>query len=536
MKILLVEDDDKSTKALTKSLKPHRYILDVVKDGEAGWVYGSTFEYDLIVLDIVLPKLDGISLCKRFRTEGFITPIILLTSQDTITAKVQGLDAGADDYVVKPFDQAELISRIRALLRRSSTNPLPLLTWGDLLLNLNTCEVSYNGIPLTLSKMEYELLELLLRDSQHVYSTDELLERLWSSEQFPSEATVRSHIRRLRHKLVSVGAPKDFVATVYGRGYYLKAPTTEESTGVPTTLTKSENSLSSEIVTFADKTPSIKLSQTPEGQSPLLVVVSSDSEINQSLLTVAENHGIRIQLVPIPAENASLISLESSAEQVAQPPNAILFQLPSHPPELTQLNQSFPHSRSLWELWRTFTRLYPEAPLLVMGERGELSDRIQATRWGAKLFLEAQTPPEENIEAIIQFLERFNMPKKVMVLDDDQDWLCTLPSLLKPWGFKVTTLADPQQFWTVLQAVIPDALVLGVNLPQINGFEVCQLLRSDPHWHPLPILFLSTLGDSTSQQQAFKVGADDYLCKPVMGAELANRLLNRLQRVRARAD
>jgi PleD family two-component response regulator len=123
-----------------------------------------------------------------------------------------------------------------------------------------------------------------------------------------------------------------------------------------------------------------------------------------------------------------------------------------------------------------------------------------------------------------------------MVIDDDYTWLSTLPTLLKPWGFKVTTLANPEQFWNVLQAVAPDVLVLDVKMPQINGFELCQILRSDPHWQRLPVVFLSSLTDTTSQQQAFIVGADDYLCKPVMGRALAQRILNRLQRIRAYAS
>ena len=650
MKILLIEDDDVLIQVLTKSLAPHRYIIDVVKDGEMGWAYGSTFEYDLFILDIVLPKLDGISLCQRFRTEGFTTPILLLTSQDTITAKVQGLNAGADDYVVKPFDPAELIARIRALLRRSSTTPLPLLTWGDLLLNLNTCEVSYNDKPLTLSAMEYELLELLLRDSQHVFSTDELIDRLWSSEQFPSEATVRSHIRRVRQKLVSAGAPKDFIATVHGRGYYLKAPTTAEAavlaanlapskplypaettplTATPSvpepplsgqkcsltshqqylaflneiwTTTKPKsldqvnslaqtiqdlqadqlspqqqkkaqqiahklagtlgifgltkalyaarqleywldsqvslqpkhaslmNTLATTLQQEIDQAMSIQLSQIPAVPAPLLVVVSSDLAMNQALVKVAANRDIRIQILPISTENETLSLLESSSELAAQQPDAILFRLPSDPAKAATSHPSIPPSGNLSEIWRIFERLYPDVPILVMGERGELSDRIQVMRWGGKLFLEAQTSPEQIIEEVIQFLGRSQLPNKVMILDDDQDWLHTLPTMLKPWGFKVTTLANPQQFWTVLQAVTPDVLVLDVNMPLINGFELCQLLRSDPYWHQLPVLFLSALTDSTSQRQAFKAGADDYLCKPVMGVELANRILNRLQR------
>ena len=651
MKILLIEDDDVLIKVLTKSLKPHRYILDVVKDGEMGWTYGSTFEYDLIMLDIVLPKLDGISLCQRFRAEGFTTPILLLTSQDTITAKVRGLDAGADDYVVKPFDPAELVARIRALLRRSSTTPLPLLSWGDLLLNLSTCEVSYNGQPLTLSAMEYELLELLLRDSQHVFSTDELIDRLWSSEQFPSEATVRSHIRRVRQKLVSVGAPKDFIATVHGRGYYLKAPVTTPKDSEPffatrdqsqpltpsTTelltakannreqllagqdralaskpeylaflnetwtatkpksleqinilfqivrdlkadqlrsqqqkqaqqiahklagtlgifgLTKSvqaarqlESCLDCQICLYPEQallihtlattlqqdiedTVLIQMSQITEGLSPLLLLATSDSATHQSLVDIAATRGIRIQIASIPTEITSLTTLESISGSDQQP-DAILFQLPTDSAESDTHGPSTPQAHNLRKIWRMFEHLYPDTPILVMGERGELSDRIQATRWGGKLFLEAQTPPEQIIEGVIQFLGRSKLPNKVMILDDDQDWLCALPALLKPWGFKVTTLANPQQFWTVLKAVTPDALVLDVNMPQINGFELCQLLRNDPYWRQLPVLFLSALTDPSSQSQAFKAGADDYLCKPVRGGELAHRILNRLQR------
>jgi DNA-binding response OmpR family regulator len=125
---------------------------------------------------------------------------------------------------------------------------------------------------------------------------------------------------------------------------------------------------------------------------------------------------------------------------------------------------------------------------------------------------------------------------KVMIVDDDQTWLRTLPKLLKPWEFKVTTLADVQQFWTVLRTVHPDVLVLDVNMPQINGLELCQLLRNDPQWQRLPVLFLSVLDDSATQNQAFTVGADDYLCKPVKPVDLANRILNRLRRIRAWAS
>lgn len=224
MKILLVEDDPILITLLRQSLAAERYVLDIVEDGEQGWLYGSTFEYDLVILDIMLPKLNGICLCQRFRAEGYSFPILLLTAQASSSAKVQGFDAGADDYVVKPFDQAELLARLRALLRRCSASPLPILSWGELRLNPSTCEVSYGDQLLRLTTKEYDLLEMLLRQSHHVFSIDEILDRLWSSEAFPAEATVRSHLRRLRQKLTEAGAPPDLIGTLHGRGYYLNPP------------------------------------------------------------------------------------------------------------------------------------------------------------------------------------------------------------------------------------------------------------------------------------------------------------------------
>jgi len=370
MKILLIENDEGLTQVLTKILTAHHHVVDVAQDGEMGWTYGSTFEYDLIVLDGVLPKLNGIRLCQRFRANGYATPILLLTARDSSAMNAQGLDAGADDCVVKPIDPVELMARIRALQRRSSGNPFPLLAWGALFLDPRTCEVTYNSQPVSLTTKEYEFLELLLRDSQYVFSSEELVDRLWSSEAFPSEATVRSHLRRLRQKLAAAGAPPDFITTLHGRGYYLKAIETE---AVPE-------------VSFA----------------------------------------------------------------------------------------------------------YPKSDAL----------------------------------------EKRDLPIKVMSVDSDRAWLNILPTLLKPWGFKVTTLADPQQFWIILQAVAPDVLILEVDMPEINGFELCQMLRGDRRWQRLPVLFVSVLNDDATQQQAFTAGADDYLCKPVMGVALANRILSRLQRMR----
>ncbi|MBL1178354.1 response regulator [Pantanalinema sp. GBBB05] len=611
MKILLVEDDDGLVKLLTKCFADQHYIVDAVKDGETGWSYASTFEYDLIVLDVVLPKGDGINLCQRLRTAGHTTPILLLTAQDTSTTKVQGLDAGADDYVVKPFDLAELIARIRALLRRGRAQPFPLLQWGDLCLNPSTSQITYADRPLTLTTKEYELLELLLRESQQVLSAEEILDRLWSAAEFPSEATVRSHIRRIRRKLVVAGAPPDLIATIHGRGYYLKAPAADAADPVSlaqqvecnsytppadaqqqylaflnqTWLTTRLSSLqrvtelqqllqalhfeqltaeqhqqakqiahnlagtlgvfgltravelSRQLEDHLSRHPALPQQDAPglaalaaavqhqieqtitipaaflTGSPPLRILsVNLEAELAQSLISIAAASGMHLEL----ATSKSL-----PAEPTEQRPDMILLRRIS--------------DGSVTTVMPRLAQRYPSVPMAVIYDRGDLSDRLTAVRQGSQLFLDAAMPPQQMLTCVKQFLHRAPRSAKVILVDDDPAWLSTLSTLLKPWKFEITTLAEPQQFWQVLQTVTPDVVVMDALMPQLTGFELCQIVRSDPYWQRLPILFLSALTDTHSQNHAFTVGADDYLCKPIAGVALAHRILQRLERVRTLA-
>ncbi|KAF3885099.1 MULTISPECIES: response regulator transcription factor [Nostocales] len=222
MRILLVEDNGRLAEALCEALTDQLYVVDLVKDGESAWKQIKIIAYDLILLDIMLPLLDGISLCQRLRHHGYTLPILMLTACDTRTDKINGLDAGADDYVVKPFDLQELLARIRALLRRGSFAPTPTLTWGSLHLNPSTYEVTYLNAPLQLTPKEFSLLELLLRNGRRVLSRAVILENLWNSENPPEEDTVKAHIKALRQKLRSVAAPDDLIETIHGLGYRMK--------------------------------------------------------------------------------------------------------------------------------------------------------------------------------------------------------------------------------------------------------------------------------------------------------------------------
>jgi DNA-binding response OmpR family regulator len=223
MQILLVEDDAHLSTSLNEALTAQRYVVDLVKDGEAAWERVNSFTYDLILMDLTIPKLDGIQLCQRLRNHGRRIPVLMLTARDTSLDKVIGLDAGADAYMVKPFNLQELLAQIRALLRRGQSTMTPVLQWGSLQLNPVTYEVTYQRSPIRLTPKEFALLEALLRYGRRVLSRPALIEQAWPTQETPEADTVKSYIKNLRAKLKAAGAPKDFIETVHGVGYRLKA-------------------------------------------------------------------------------------------------------------------------------------------------------------------------------------------------------------------------------------------------------------------------------------------------------------------------
>lgn len=230
MRILIVEDDIQLSEVLTEALTRRQYLVDVARDGIAAWNLVEAVPYDLIVLDVTLPKLNGIQLCQQLRateTSHFkqsksAMPILMLTARDTVADKIIGLDAGADDYVTKPFDLEELMARVRALLRRGSSSSEIHLRWGKLQLNPSTHEALFDNQLLVLTPKEFALLELLVASGRRILSRSGIIDKLWSAEGSPAEETVTSHIRGLRHKLRALGAPDDFIETVHGLGYRLK--------------------------------------------------------------------------------------------------------------------------------------------------------------------------------------------------------------------------------------------------------------------------------------------------------------------------
>lgn len=223
MRILLIEDDDRIAEPLVEHLSHQYHIVDQAQDGITGWEQALAAPYDLILLDLMLPCLDGITLCQRLRKSGCKALILMLTAKDTTTDKIIGLDAGADDYLVKPFKIQELAARIRALSRRVPDIQPPILTYGNLQLDPSNYQVTYAGTLLALTPKEYMLLEIFLRNPKRVFTRSELLDKLWELEDISGEETVKTHLRNLRRKIKEAGSDSEFIENVYGIGYRLQS-------------------------------------------------------------------------------------------------------------------------------------------------------------------------------------------------------------------------------------------------------------------------------------------------------------------------
>lgn len=223
MRILLVEDDTDLAQFIRKGLKEEHYAVDVAADGEKGLELALNNAYDLLILDIMLPKLDGLTLCRRIRAKGNMTPVLLLTARNTVEDKVSGFDTGADQFLPKPFAFVELLAQIRALLRRGSTQQIVQLQAADLRLDPASHRVWRAGHEIALTNKEYALLEFLLRNKNRVLTRTAIIEHVWDISYDPMTNIVDAHIRALRAKIDRDFSPP-LIATVRGAGYMLEEP------------------------------------------------------------------------------------------------------------------------------------------------------------------------------------------------------------------------------------------------------------------------------------------------------------------------
>ncbi len=222
MRILLVEDDPSLADALRRGLAEQSYAVDVVEDGESALQMTCTESYDLVVLDVMLPRLDGYEICRRLRAQGNTVPVLMLTARDAIDDRVVGLDSGADDYLTKPFAFRELLARLRALLRREATHSKsPVLCVADLELDPSTRSVRRAGVQVELTNKEFAVLELFLRHPNQVLSRTQIADHIWDQGFVALSNVVEVYVGLLRRKLGDTSEPR-LLETVRGVGYRLR--------------------------------------------------------------------------------------------------------------------------------------------------------------------------------------------------------------------------------------------------------------------------------------------------------------------------
>ncbi|MEH1815697.1 MAG: response regulator [Nostoc sp.] len=611
MKILLVEDDVLLSTALFELLSANRYTIDIASNGQAGLELALSTEYELILLDWLIPKLDGITLCRQLREQGYRKSILLLTGKNSNADIVAGLDAGADDYVIKPFNPEALLARIRSLLRRNEAISSSTLTWGNLCLYPSAGRVTCNEQEIPLTAKEYKLLELFLQNPDRIFSRAVIIDRLWGFDDTPTENAVTTHIKDLRKKLKTVGLAEDFLETVYGMGYRIKPapnrsisvgetnqdgkkkPGPKDMTSVNRVLERFRNSFAGQVVVLERAKTALlagnlneelhqqalreahKLAGSmgsfgyPEGsrlarkiehlllgdfslspdqisdfsqlvtalqqeltkpaitstaqkfpinQSYRLLVIDDDTTLTEQLQAEADSWGMRMKVAPNLATARSLFSLKT--------------------PDVVLLDLSFPTTEEDGLiLLSEIVQRSPNIPVIVFTGRDTLADRLAVSRLGARQFLHKPATTEQIFQAIARVLPQPQTSEaKVLIVDDDHVILAGLSALLTPWGLEVTTLSQSQQFWQVLIATSPDLVVLDLEMPIVNGLELCQVVRQDAQWGDLPILVVTAHTEAEFLQQAFAAGADDFISKPVLGPELVTRVLSRIQRTRRRSQ
>ncbi len=472
MRILLTEDDHRLSKKLVSVLSRENYIVDAAFNSEESLQFIKIFPYDLLILDIILPGVDGITLCRKLRDRNFKNPILLLTAKNANEDKIKAFDAGADDYLVKPFNLQELLARIKALLRRNYADFIKALEWEKLCIIPDRKTVTYKNNEINLTITEYQLVELFLRHKKRLFSCGDIIEHLYLFEDPPTKNTIRSHIRGLRKKLKNAGCP-DLIDTVHGFGYRLKIDKSGDDAEKKPVSSPKEKIQTALALSWHEFKDSIFLDTEFLEELGIELKTSKASEKLPEAIRVAHNLvGI---LGSLGLHEAALISrqienlLEEGSREIREP--------------LVEL-------RGLLEEPSNIPNLHP-----VLEE------------------------------------EQKSWHSKILVIDDDPNFLSAIKAALESEKLKIYGLTNPIKFWETLEAVSPDLLILDLKMPNLEGTKVCDLIRKEPRYQTLPILFVSAYLNQENIQQLVAAGADDFTNKSALKLELKHRVLCHLQRV-----
>ncbi len=475
MKILLVEDDEGFAERLRQVLVEQNYCVDLATDGQEGWELVEASQYDLILLDWRLPRLDGIQFCRRLRDRRNSTPVLLLTAQTSNTDKVVGLNAGADDYVTKPIEIQELLARIRSLLRRGQL-PIPVLSWGKLQLDPNLYEFTYDGTVLQLTSKEYSLLELFLRNPQRIFSQQSLIEHLWSLEEMPTENTVRAHIKSVRQKLKKAGS-EDLIETIYGFGYRLKTRELDKETTL-------SDAIEPEFASVWQQHSQKYLDRVTVLDQAAIALKAETLNADLEQQALREAHTLVGSLGSFGLERAAELS-----RQIQQ-----------------QLKQSCAGDR---------TRII------------RLNQNLVALR-KALLEVTIESPPAwTEIPAGDRFA-------RLLIVDDDValiDQLITasLNACAPPWKIDAQGATSLAHARAIIQAHPPDVILLDLSFPDAaeDGFDL--LAELGTHQPPIPVIVFTASEAFVDRVRAARLGGRSFLQKPISSDQVMGTVCHVLQ-------
>ncbi|TAF10560.1 MAG: response regulator [Nostocales cyanobacterium] len=484
MKILCVEDDRNISQLLQVTLAKQRYQIDLAQDGQAGWDLAEIYTYDLILLDVMLPKLDGISFCKKLRTNQSSplnpnrdTPVILMTALDAVTNKVMGLDAGADDYLAKPFNIDELLARIRALFRRNQIQRTPLLTWGDLSLNPNSCEVTYQEKPIYLAAKEYEILELFLRHPEQIFSPSRLLYRLWTADEFPSEGAVRAHIKGLRQTLKKAGVV-DILETIYKQGYRLKQPEL---------FSKYCQEEITPVVSVASELKAVWEKYRQSYSDRLLIIQKTINALKTGTIT-------QIQQQEAEREAHTLIGSLGcfgldTASQISRQIQQLLKQ------------EKGLESAEIAQLGKLITQLQQEISEYGCENRAE------------------------GLSSIPVIPSAF-----LLIVDDDLPLAKQMAIEAKNWGFQAKIAVNLQQAQELLAHHF-DVILLDINFADSteNGLDFLAIVRKQ--YPEIPVVILTAENSFAQRVEAARLGSQFFLQKPIPASQVLATVIQVIQEV-----
>lgn len=478
MKILIVEDDRPTGELLSKTLADNRYTVDLATDGTVGLELAELWEYDLILLDVKLPGIDGIEVCRQIRGKGNRTPILMLTATQSDRDVITGLDAGADDYVIKPCNLDQLLARIRSLLRRRR-DVLPLvLSWGALCLDPGAGRVMYQQQEIFLRPKEYALLEIFLRYPQRIFSRSAILDHLWTIDNFPSENAVTNLMKDLRHQLTAAGVPKDLIETVYGLGYRLKAP------------------------------PVVLVPAHVAAEEPTRIARSAELPAMGQL---EEQFQMSIQQRLALLEETAQLLLASKLSQEKQ----LVAKNEAH--RLAGSLGMYGYHRAS-EIARSLDRLLAQK---ISNEQPQ--EVAQFRRWLAELQQELCQPlqPVQALKALL-----------VLAISEDDQWAETIQQEARRWNLRVEVIPDwsPAQQQFVLET--PAAIVLECNRTACSEFEsefeseselniICAIKQQLPD---IPMLILAEQEALANRIAVSRLGNVRYLTKLATSAQIFETL------------